>query len=139
APHTSEWNVMTAQDLRSDRLILIQVYGNIAMINLLLLLPAAPRHHAAWRIGTSQCPEEPSHELQNRPAAPGRRRVVAGEDPAGCSWRDRQGLRGSPRGPHGHRGRRGGLRHGAACALCPRQETALDLRRPRRPGRRVVL
>src|SRR5262249_10612010 len=48
APHTSEWNVMTAQDLRSDRLILIQVYGNIAMINLLLLLPAAPRHHAAW-------------------------------------------------------------------------------------------
>src|SRR2546428_335778 len=82
------------------------------------------------RPGRSCCWSTP-RELQDPAARPGRRRVVGAEDPAGRTRHRRQGLPRSPRGPRRDRGRRRGLRHGAAPAPRPREEASLDLRGPR--------
>ncbi|PYO09458.1 MAG: hypothetical protein DMD75_15640 [Candidatus Rokuibacteriota bacterium] len=60
---------------------------------------------------------------------------MAAEDPAGRARHGRHGLPRSARRPRRDRGRRRGLRHGAARAPGPREEASLDLRGPRRARR----
>ncbi len=74
-------------------------------------------------------------------AGPGRRRIVAAEDPAGGPRRElrRIAFRDPKEAIARDRGRRRGLRDRAAGAARSREEAALDLRRPRGAGGRLVL